>query len=296
VPRSFKPKRHKSPVGNYLASVGDLMAGLLFVFILTTVVFAITLGKARLEAEQTKKQFNQTIQDYKQGLPDLMSVFIEVLGGEIQEDNIDKIDGVIHLDANSVSFKSCEPSPDLDGWEKLEKLSPKILNVTACFVSDFGEWGPGLGDYSCDKLYKMIEDIPGRQDRRFDPASLRIETVFLEGHSDDDSAGTCTSGFTNNWDLSTARSVRSYKLMDCFGGRGCTTSARRILEAPPGYFSELRNTEGDRVFGVAGYSDTRPRTERPNDDSELKSWKEKNRRISIRFILEPPPEITADER
>jgi flagellar motor protein MotB len=55
-----------------------------------------------------------------------------------------------------------------------------------------------------------------------------------------------------------------------------------MMEVMP-ELKKLKNSEGQSLFGVSGYADSRPVKENTNDEN-----RRLNRRIDIRFILSQP--------
>jgi chemotaxis protein MotB len=93
-----------------------------------------------------------------------------------------------------------------------------------------------------------------------------VETVFIEGHTDNVRPGKdCV--FPTNWELSTKRSINTWNA---------------LLEGEPG-LGNLRNINKERIFSVSGYGETRP-----IESNESKAGREKNRRIDVRIAMMPP--------
>ena len=88
-----------------------------------------------------------------------------------------------------------------------------------------------------------------------------IETLFVEGHTDQ------TGSVERNWILSTERAINTYRVM---------------TEAAPD-LGALLNTKGRPVLSVAAYAGTRPIDLSPSDEGRAR-----NRRIELRFVMEPP--------
>jgi hypothetical protein len=86
-----------------------------------------------------------------------------------------------------------------------------------------------------------------------------IETVFIEGHTDE------TGNDVKNWMLSTERAVNTY---------------RELIRIAPTLRS-LKNRRNQEIISVSGYSATRPIS--VNHDRDAYSV---NRRIDLRFVME----------
>ena len=91
-----------------------------------------------------------------------------------------------------------------------------------------------------------------------------IETVFIEGHTDQvDPGPKCP--YRTNWELSTQRAINTWEIMKL--------GEPRLIK--------LRNTNKERIFSVSGYGETRLLT-------KIYDEKAINRRIDIRIAMIPP--------
>lgn len=96
----------------------------------------------------------------------------------------------------------------------------------------------------------------------------RVETVFVEGHTDSVRMMR-NSRFRSNWELSSQRAINTWQQMRS--------------SAPLG---DLRNNIDQPMFSCSGYADSRP-------IDETNRGAEQNRRIDIRFAMSPPKLPTA---
>ena len=95
-----------------------------------------------------------------------------------------------------------------------------------------------------------------------------LDTVFVEGHTD--SVGIWYRG-KGNWGLSADRAVSIWKLWQA-----------EIPVEPK--LNELQNFNGQLLFSVSGYADTR----RVDLIEETEEQRARNRRIDIRFTVKKP--------
>jgi flagellar motor protein MotB len=95
-----------------------------------------------------------------------------------------------------------------------------------------------------------------------------LDTVFVEGHTD--SVGIWYRG-KGNWGLSADRAISIWKLW------------QTELNVKPN-LNELRNHNGQLLFSVSGYADTR----RIDLIEETDEQRARNRRIDIRFTVKKP--------
>lgn len=96
----------------------------------------------------------------------------------------------------------------------------------------------------------------------------KIETVFIEGHTD--SKPIKTFQFRSNWELSTQRAINTW---------------RRMQEIYPNIDRELLNAKNEPLFSCSGYADTRPQVQGNTEEANRQ-----NRRISFRITMTPPSE------
>lgn len=95
----------------------------------------------------------------------------------------------------------------------------------------------------------------------------RIETVFIEGHTDHRPLGKkLRERFRSNWELSAQRAINTWREL---------TSIKKELE-------NLVNNKNEKLFSVSGYADSRGVV--PKDSENL----QKNRRIDLRIAMSPP--------
>lgn len=106
-----------------------------------------------------------------------------------------------------------------------------------------------------------------------DKYAQAIETVFIEGHTDN--VPIETAEFHSNWELSTQRAINTWNLM----------------RADQGALDSLHNANGQPIFSCSGYADTRPVTDDAYDENS-EEGRQANRRIDIRFAMMPPTEAS----
>lgn len=128
------------------------------------------------------------------------------------------------------------------------------------------------GEFSIDSQYqdtaKTIGEVLARVVTKGDRTDY-LDTIFVEGHTDNRPFwGAPGKG---NWGLSTFRAI---SLWEYWG----ETIDKDIA------LYDLRNHEGQPLFSVSGYADTRPVTEVQNEESDY----ELNRRIDIRITIRRP--------
>jgi len=240
---------------NYFVSMTDMMVGVLFIFIIMLMVFALdfrtktddqtdALEAARRAAQKIEilsrevQRHITTMDKASQVRRQLLTEIRNQLAARNIKVEVSPNSGVLRITENAVLFRT--GSSTLEGQAKsnvttiAQVLSGVLRNYVACAA------------------------INGTRDCRQDDAP-EIETVFIEGHTD------VTGSDPDNWRLSTARAAETYQQL--------------VTSAP-----ELRtflNHEGQEIFSVSGYSSTRP-----VDPTVTPEAFAANRRIDVRFVME----------
>lgn len=240
---------------NYFVSMTDMMVGVLFIFIIMLMVFAldfrtktdtqqIALEAARqaakkVEALQIEVRLHIAAMDEAAVA---RRTLLERIRDQLASRNIDVVispkSDVLRITENAVQFGSDESTLKGQAERNVETIAQILREV--------------LVDYVACK----VED--GTRKCR-DTNAPAIETVFIEGHTDS------TGIDQNNWRLSTARASETFKQM--------------IASAP-----ELRtfsNHNDQEILSVSGYSSTRPA-----DKLDTTEARAANRRIDLRFVME----------
>ncbi len=111
-----------------------------------------------------------------------------------------------------------------------------------------------------------------------------IETIFIEGHTDNTPVSKNNPKYKTNWELSAKRAIATWTLL----GELKETEDENVkeenkTERNKKTLANLVNKNGERIFSCSGYADTRKIRE--NDTEENRKA---NRRIDLRFNIAPP--------
>ena len=226
------------------------MAGLLFLFIITIMVFALSLK----EAEQEKDQEVKALRANKEARNELLTELEKSLKAAGVEVQIDLEQGVLRL-PEEILFASGRTHFDRSGLENIRKLATALSLVLPCYVAN-----------RLNAPYCKLNNLNRHE--------AVVDAVFIEGHTDDIPVSRNLRRFRNNWELSTARSIETFKKLSDYG-KDMIYDASDLMG--------LSNSKSEVIFGVSGYADQRPVVQ--NVDSVTRS---RNRRIDLRFIMEPP--------
>jgi len=263
---------------NYFVSMTDMMVGILFVFIIMLMVFALqfqqqtdtsetqieeVLKRVEEVADQLKilrdeidselASLNRSQEERTALLNDLKDE-LQAVGLEVQ---IDPENGVLRLTDNAIRFDPDKSELSATASENVSKLAQVLRRVLPKYV------------YSCAKADLVACSGTSK------PAST-IDTVFIEGHTDQ------TGSDERNWVLSTERAVSTY---------------RAITTLQPG-LRHLWNRGEKEILSVSGYSSTRPIPEScygTETDTAKKNRLASNRRIDMRFVMEVDNSVRLNE-
>ena len=280
-----RPSHDEDQSGHsYLASVSDLVSALIFIFIIMLAVFALQLADVTkkqeervedLEAEE--KTRTRMLRDIKGRLEE-SGMRVEVLADQ----------GVLRLSDNAINFPSGSETPVPDHHVNVGRLAQAIAEVVPCYVSPVRAGTPSEVDES-RIVAGHRSDPPAFCQPPADPAAYQcrkqefpwlLETLLIEGHTDDVPVAS-GNRFQDNLELSSMRAA---------------TVHRMIAACEPG-LEGLLNTDEYPILSTSGYGYTRPVTRDPERTGD-------NRRIDLRFLVEPPagalhqkePEVQTDVR
>ncbi len=252
----MKKSAHSS--GDYLASASDLMASLVFVFVIVAVLFAVRAKGAEKDASAAKKDAIAAKGQADEERKHLIDANDAVAGAAAaRKDLLDKLakalkDHSINVDVtdDGIRFQS-EVLFDLGasdlkpaGKLALRELGQRLKDLLPCFVP-----AETNGSVRCEK---------GRSYPR------GVDALLVEGHTD----GVRSTRRNGNWGLSAERALAAF----------------RELEEPLGPF---KNLKGQRLLGIAGYGSSRSiQTTIP--DASAAEDRPSDRRIEIRILMAAP--------
>jgi chemotaxis protein MotB len=249
-----RSRQHAEPSQgqDYLASVSDLMSGLIFIFIITLAVFSLRLARTQKVLTDSREVREGILKDLKRELDE---AGIDV--------TVDLEHGVLSLTDSAVRFDRGAADPVLEHQPHVGEVASVLLEVLPryvdlCAVSEMPENSSSRPAFCAPNGTLLTAEECASGDE-----GPRVETVLIEGHTDSVPIG---PGFRyrDNLELSAARSAQVLRMMnDCEPALG-----------------SLRNRSGMSVVSVSGYGATRP----ADADTEAA----RNRRIDLRFLMELP--------
>lgn len=237
---------------NYFVSMTDMMVGVLFIFIILLMVFALNfrqqtdISKEQIERLEQAAETARTVRADLDVLQeqvrseiaaiaaadqvrrDLLRTLAERLLDVGLDVQVDEQNGVLRLGKEAINFASESALLDELAQSRVDRLAEVLATVLPAYAF-------------------------GAEER-----AAYLETLFVEGHTD-------KSGRPDlNWLLSTQRAVNTFS---------------RLIEQRPDLLN-LRNRAGTPVVSVAGYASTRPVPGTPDDLLDT------HRRIELRFVMD----------
>jgi flagellar motor protein MotB len=237
---------------NYFISMTDMMIGILFVFIILLMVFAMNLRQQTDTSEETIERLKQvaaTAEQVKQEVQALQrQVSTEIASvsaaAAVKQDLLTELQERLEVAGLKVS---------IDVANGVLRLNEDAIN----FASDRSEL-TGVAAANVQRLASVLATTLPRYLPEGGTREAYLETVFIEGHTD--KSGTAQ----RNWTLSTERAVNTFwgllTAEDVLGG--------------------LRNRQVQPVLSAAGYADTRPVPGIDANDFD------RQRRIDLRFVMD----------
>ena len=232
----------------YLISISDMMAGLLFIFIITLVAFIINFQDAIQKQKEVTRTQTEIVKRFT-NLDETRTALLHLLKSRLEEKNIkveiDTKHGVLRLTENAVQFETASASLDEQNEANLRTIGAVLNAVIPCYASN----------------PPTLHDCEG-----FDKSNGKIDSIFVEGHTDNVPMNSYK--FKDNWDLSASRAITAYRVL-----------------IPDTVLNQIVNTNFQPIFSVSGYGEGRPVEGHSYTNSKSDPT---NRRIDLRFIMTPP--------
>ena len=168
----------------YGLAISDLMSGLVFIFIITVIMFAVKLA-AVTEKKSTALAEHQEINEARNKLLADLQRSLKEQGVSV---TIDYANGILRL-PEDVLFATGKAKLRRKGVKAIAILSRRLAELLNCKTTTIATLCKG-------KLPK-------------------IEAIFVEGHSDEQALkGRIKKRFSTNLNLSAQRAINTYKIME----------------------------------------------------------------------------------
>lgn len=180
----IRKKNNNKSQDPYGLSISDLMSGLVFIFIITVIMFAVKLA-AVTEKKSTALAEHQEINKARNKLLEDLQKSLQKQGVSV---TIDYANGILRL-PEDVLFTTGSASLRRKGKKAITILSQRLAILLNCETTTIATLCKG-------KLPK-------------------IEAIFVEGHSDEQALkGKIKKKFSTNLNLSAQRAINTYKIME----------------------------------------------------------------------------------
>jgi flagellar motor protein MotB len=301
----LQPRRGDDEEGSYLASVSDLMVGMLFVFIIVLMAFALSFRVAEDEATQVHWRLADE-RDVLGRERDTLASERDKLASErdrlaSERDRLALERDQLAAERDQLARERDELGAVTDRLLRNERIRNDMLAAVVALLRERRvevSLDPENGilrlpeSLLFDSAQAVLRPEGARALRELAAALARslpcysrapeiqqadcpvaakplLEAVLVEGHTDDVPIG--TPQFEDNWELASARAINTYKAL---------SSYEPSLAA-------LKNGRGEDLLGVSGYEAHRPVSLAATPDG-----RRLNRRIDLRFLIAAP---SADE-
>lgn len=213
---------------NFLASSADLMACVLFVFILLALVFAIKARDAQAVANEKSRELDEAKVKWGDTTAARMGLLEDLQKGLSQKGIV----VYINQDKDGLLFP--------EGVLRFDQCSNELRSSDRANLGTLAEeLGPAVRRFSLLCGASDSSTVPDQQ----------IDVVLVEGHTDR-RAPAPGCGYRDNWDLSTARA----------------SATRDLLLEANAELGGFCNAQSRPLFAIAGYADQRPASTSATDD------------------------------
>lgn len=255
APRHLAPEEE-----SYFASMTDVLVGLLFVFIIMLMAFALRYRDAEARKREETVKMASADELARQAKEEILRNVADYLSRRGVTVHVDERHGVLRLPEDTL-FDRARADLNPKGREALSRVAEALALFLPCYV-------------------------PARPAGCPDEPKAYIDAVFIEGHTDSDPMRPGAK-YLDNLELSTARAATAWRAIT--GRDGGMVDDLPAVSAPAGailfadaalMLGTLQNRDGRPVLSVSGYGDQRPLTTDPSEDG-----KRANRRIDLRLLM-----------
>jgi chemotaxis protein MotB len=221
---------------NYFVSMTDMMVGLVFIFIVLLMYYALQFRDVTDQltgANQTRTDILETLEK------SLKEKGVEV--------TLDTANGVLRL-PDAILFDSGIAELKPEGVVAVQKLGEALGEVLPCYTDNTNN---------------------AARPRTCPETPHRIESVYIEGHTDTDALNG-TGPIRDNWDLSVTRATNTFRSLRDSAPSLELMCARVLNRCSP-------------ILSVSGYG-----PQRPVSAGDGLADKQRNRRIDLRLVMVAP--------
>lgn len=188
------PTKHAAPQQphdeeeSYFVSMTDMMVGMLFVFIIMLMSFALNLR----EAQNTQEAINEELTGASKARAGMLADIQTSLEKKGIQVKIDPENGILRL-PEDILFDSAQAALKPEGLQKMQILADTLQRVLPCYAVSIPQAEtPAPRKSSCHSRHQL-------------------EAVFIEGHTDN--VPLAGGRYKDNWELSAARAINTYRFI-----------------------------------------------------------------------------------
>jgi chemotaxis protein MotB len=163
---------------NYFVSMSDMMVGMVFIFIILLMYFALQMSSVTDQLSGANKTRSEILKQLEHSLQNK--------GVQV---TVDESNGVLRL-PDAILFDSARAEIKPAGVPKIDHLATALSEILPCYTDNR------------DKAWQRPSNCP--------KTPHRIESLYIEGHTDSVPL-TPTAQFQDNWDLSVKRATNTYR-------------------------------------------------------------------------------------
>lgn len=171
---------------SYFVSMTDMMVGVIFIFIILLMAFALNFQAAAVERESLLRELQET--------HDVRARILENIQRTLENEGVfvtvDLDNGVLRL-PERILFASGEDVLSDEGVTALQALARALVLVVPCYANDFAR---------------------SRAARCPDADATYLESIAVEGHTDNIPVGS-SRPYSDNWELSMLRAINTYRTL-----------------------------------------------------------------------------------
>ena len=219
---------------SYLASLSDLIIGVLFVFIILLMAFALNYKAAQTDADDREKDLkeqNERLSDAQKDRKALLEHIKQTLKAQGIPVEIDAENGILRL-PEALLFDSGRAEFRAGGAAALKVVATNLATILPCYASN------SMAGVDCQQR---------------NPRKRQLEAIFIEGHTDNIPIN--NASFRDNWDLSVARAKRTYLEL---------TKETQSLET-------MLNERKEPLLSFSAYAERRPVATSDSDEARRKN-------------------------
>jgi|SRR6516164_8198237 flagellar motor protein MotB len=280
---------HSEDHESYFVSMTDVVIGLLFIFIIMLMFFALRFQEATADQKKETERQNALIDnltDAERARNDLL----EDMGRRLKDAGMKvlviKNEGILRI-PEEILFDSSKWELNAKGIEAARIVARALDSVLPCYTTGV-----------------LSKECPATK--------AKVEAIFIEGHADDtpfivrqhrvqtttqNSSSSQAEGTfllprppaaqptQNGQHRQLNAAVQAPKDNLDLSALRATSTFRELLKVQP-TLSEYRSPSNNRVLSVSGYGEHRPVVREEGESTER--YNQRNRRIDLRFLMATP--------